>query len=434
MDPPTHTACVLMLDLPPSSLGGIDLLSFTTTPRFCGIKNLPPGWHFTFTSSSASLSVRHGAWFYVSDADAPPQIFIKKWDPTTEDFVAESSEAEYRRWRANLGSVWRERLTPYRQHIGPGRFSSSSSDTEEESDDWKQLTARITPELLSRITGATPDHWNLTSASSAVQDFDEIPGLSKAETGFQHEKELYFLPIDLKRTWREGATGRERTQAAQDRSWALGELIDKHCTGNGLQEREFQVLGELQFTFLMVLTLNNHSCLEQWKRLLGLLLTCREGVKERPMLFVEVLRSLRVQLSHCQDAEGGLFDMSDDGGGILKSLLRRFRRGLEEDDMKTSADIIDELTDLEGYLKMEHGWELDDSFVKQGMLQLEDGERVEMDVGGFEEEDESGEYAPIIVELTPSQIDSMEGNESYHRIQSAANEDDFELGEMDFRY
>lgn len=126
--------------------------------------------------------------------------------------------------------------------------------------------------------------------------------------------------------------------------------------------------------------------------------------------------------------------MSDDGGGILKSLLRRFRRGLEEDDMKASADIIDELTDLEGYLKMEHGWQLDDSFVKQGMLQLEDGERVEMDVGGFEEENESGEYAPIIVELTASQIDSMEGNESNHRIQSAANEDDSELDEMDVRY
>ena len=80
---------------------------------------------------------------------------------------------------------------------------------------------------------------------------------------------------------------------------------------------------------------------------------------------------------------------------------------------------------------MEHGWELDDSFVKQGMLQLEDGERVEMDVGGFEEENESGEYAPIIVELTASQIDSMEGNGSNN---SAANEDDFELDEMDVRY
>jgi len=101
--------------------------------------------------------------------------------------------------------------------------------------------------------------------------------------------------------------------------------------------------------------------------------------------------------------------------------------------MKVSADIIDELIDLEGFLKMEHGWELDDSFVKQGMLQLEDGERVEMDVGEFEEENESGEYAPIIVELTPSQIDSIEGNESNHGIQSTENEDDFELDEMDVR-
>ncbi|OCL05769.1 AAR2 domain-containing protein [Glonium stellatum] len=433
MDPLIPTACVLILNLPPSSLTGIDLLSFTTTPRFYGVKNLPPGWHFIFTSSSTSLSVRHGAWFYVSAVN-PSQIFIKKWDPATEEFVAESSRVEHLRWRANLGSIWREGLTPYRQYIRRSNPSLSSPNTEEESGDWKQLTTHITPELLSRITGATPDHWSLTSTSSAVQDFDDIPGLTKTETGFQSEKELFFLPIDLKRTWREGATGRERTQAAQDRSWALGELINKHCTGDGLREREFQVLGELQFTFLMVLTLNNHSCLEQWKRLLGLLLTCGEGVKERPELFMEVLCNLRVQLSHSQDAESGLFDMSDEGGSMLKSLLRRFRRGLEEDGQNASADIIDELNDLEGYLKMEYGWELDDSFVKQGILQLEDGERVEMDVGGFEEENESGEYAPVIVELTPSQIDSMKENASEHKIRNAVNEDSFELGEIDARY
>ncbi|OCK86321.1 hypothetical protein K432DRAFT_376828 [Lepidopterella palustris CBS 459.81] len=431
MDRASQTACVLMLDLPASALGGIDLLSFTTSQRFRGIKNLPPGWHFVFVSSSSSLSVRHGAWFHVSDdKSGPPSIFVKKWDPATEDFVAEGSETEVMRWRANLGSIWREGLTPYRQSSG----ANESGDAEEESNDWERLTSRITPALLDRITGPTPNHWGLTSASSAAQDVDDIPGLSKDESIFQPEKELHFLPVDLKRTWREGATGRERTQAAQDRSWALGELIEQHCVGNNVQERETEVLGELQFTFLMILTLNNNSCLEQWKRLLSLLLTCRDAVKERATLFVEVLQTLRVQLAHCGDAEGGLFDMSDEGGRLLKTLLRGFRKRLEEINGQAKVDVMDVLEDLEGSLKEGFGWELDDSFVKRGMLELEDGEQVEMEINGIDEEDESGEYAPVVVELTTAQMRLLEGNQLGSEITPEESDDGDEVEDVDMSY
>ncbi|KAK5011153.1 hypothetical protein LTR28_005266, partial [Elasticomyces elasticus] len=310
------TPAVLLLDLPPDAMGGINLLSFTTTSRFKGIKDLPTGWfHFVFTASTSTLSVRHGVWFHIPRSlrpSQPPPLLVKKWDPQREDLV-EADETEKLRWRANLGAIWKEGLTPYRQ---------SASEEATENSDWAQLTDCITAPILARVTGGTKDHWGLSSASSTKRDMDEMPGLTAQESMFQPETELDFLPIDLKQTWREGATGRERTEAAQDRSWALGDVIEKHC------QSEMDVLGELQFCFIMVLTLNNYSCLEQWKRILSLLFTCKDATNTHPNLFIKAISTLRLQLQHCQDDEGGLFDLTEDT--LLGELLRRFRQGLEQ--------------------------------------------------------------------------------------------------------
>ncbi|ORX99538.1 A1 cistron-splicing factor [Clohesyomyces aquaticus] len=436
MDKGTLSNCVLLLDLPRSALGGIDLLSFTTAPRFHGIKNLPPGLHFVFAATDASMAVRHGAWFYVSPSIGAPQVFIKKWDRSKEELVAETAQPEVMRWRANLGGIWNEGLTPYRQTV-PQSSGAEDGDVFEESLDWSQLTSRITQSLLSRITGLDPDHWSLNSASSSVQDLEYIPGLDMSKSVIQAEKELRFLPIDLKRTWREGATGEELSAAAQDRSWALGELIEKHCSGYNERAREWEVVGELQFTFLMVLTLNNNSCLEQWKRILGLLFTSRQAVKERTHLFLEALKILRLQIGHSADMEAGMFDINEDGGGFLKPLLRKFRRSLDESNGQWKTNVLGELDELQDYLKEEFGWEFDENFVKRGMLELEDGERVEMDVNGVDEDEGTGEYAPTVVELTESQLSELEGgnigSESGNHL-AEEDEEDADLEDMDTRY
>ncbi|KAF2745092.1 hypothetical protein M011DRAFT_460295 [Sporormia fimetaria CBS 119925] len=429
-----QTHCVLLLDLPSSALAGIDLLSFTTTPRFRGVKNLPPGLHFVFASSDAAVSVRYGAWFYVSPGTGSPQIFIKKWDPAVEDLVAEKSQEQVLRWKANLGSLWKENLTPYRQSV-PSSDTGEKDNAVEESTDWADLTSRINASLLSRICGLNPDHWSLSSASSAPQDLENIPGLESSNTLYT-EKELNLLPIDLKRTWRIGATGRERTEAAQDRSWTLGDLIDNHCKAEDTRTAEEEVLGELQFCFLMVLTLNNNSCLEQWKRLLGVLLTCQRAVQPRAHLFVELLKILRMQLSHCADMEAGMFDMHDQGGGFLQPLLRKFRKTLDELEGAWTKRLVAAFEDVAEFVKDQYGWELDDSYVKHGVLELEDGERVELDVKGADEDDETGEYAPAVVDLTPEQAQRLYASNipQIKFTEDQEEEEERDRDDMDTRY
>lgn len=336
----------------------------------------------------------------------PAPLILRKWDASREELVPETDQAAQLQWRANVGSVWKEGLTPYRQSAAPAARSHGSGPGREgpvgeEGRDWADLTSHITPALLARVTDSSdPWYWTLTSASCAKEDRDEIPGLSRDESVLDEEKELGFLKVDLTRTWREGAVGRERTEGAMDRSWALEEVVRASSTGSG-SEWGAEILGEMQVCFLMVLTLANWSCLEQWKRILGLVFTCKRVVVEREEWFAEVVALLRQQLKRCEDVEGGLFDFGDEGGTLLKRLLKGFKRTLDEvfENADDGVEVKEEVEELEAFLKAEYGWNLSDSYVRKGMLELEDGEQVEMEMNELEGEDERGEYAPVIVEL-----------------------------------
>ncbi|CAG8375121.1 unnamed protein product [Penicillium salamii] len=466
----THqpTPTLLLPQLPPKTLVGIDLITFTSTANFHGIRDLSPGWHFLYTGATETLSLRSGAWFYIGDINAAgkgandsalvtrtqtknqatpgPEIYIWKWSADSETLVPfkgenDSDRQEAMRYKANLGAVWQSGgLFKYRSRIAPSMLvkpGSSEEQKEEEEEeqtqpqlearvqteddgkteengrkDWFGLTNRISPNLLSRVIG-NPEidfdghpRWLLTSASTADRDADHIPGVDSPveETdepvaGEEPEREFGFIPVDLKRTWREGAVGRERTEAAQDRSWALGDLADRYA---GEASGGNQLLGELQFTFLMVLTMMNYSCLQQWKRLLELVLTSRSAVVDREEFVVEFLSILSLQLQRCDDVEGGLFEIDGDGGGaFLRNLLMKLRQSVDDlvGDDGDSA-VKQELDELQEWVKTEYDWDLHrGSVVRQGMLQLEDGEEVEMDWDGNDEDEETGEYAPMIVEM-----------------------------------
>ncbi|KAJ9255799.1 hypothetical protein DTO207G8_2816 [Paecilomyces variotii] len=442
---PLPTPTILLPGLPPKTLVGIDLLSFTSTANFHGIRDLPEGWHFLYTGTTESFSLRCGGWFYIGDiqsattttraastaltrrrlggADAT-EIRVWKWNQDVEALVpiiGESSEEkqEAMRYKANLSAIWQSGgLFRYRSRISStaagGREEDRDLDDEDNQkegrSDWVGLTGNISPQLLSRILG-DPEvdvdgkpRWTVTSGSTAQRDADQIPGLTSREVAgitAEQEKDLRFLPVDLKRTWREGAIGRERTEAAQDRSWALGDIVRRVSQDGDEQMGERQVLGELQFTFLMVLTLMNYSCLEQWKRLLSLIFTCRAVVTAREGFFTDVLRLLRLQLKRCDDVEGGLFEMDGENGAeFLIKLLTGFKRTVDELSDGVGFAVKFELKVFEKWVKEEFNWELKkEAIVKRGMLELEDGERVEMEMNDADEEDETGEYAPVIVDL-----------------------------------
>ncbi|KAJ5635025.1 uncharacterized protein N7484_008338 [Penicillium longicatenatum] len=456
---------ILLPQLPPKTLVGIDLITFTSTAKFHGIRDLPDGWHFLYTGTTESLSLRSGAWFYIGDINTvgyghnesalvshrpkkgqsnEPEIYIWKWSADTESLTSLKYDndrdcQEAMRYKANLGAIWQSGgLFRYRSRVSksmvpnadatingePAQLEDDDESEESGRKNWRCLTNRIFPDILTRMIG-NPNYdvdahprWMVTSASTANRDADHIPGLDPQKVGEdgvpetlgEQEREFGFLPVDLKNTWREGAIGRERTEAAQDRSWALGDLIDRFSkykhpgTGEILSDEELgeaHVLGELQFTFLMVLTMMNYSCLQQWKRLLELVLTSRAAIVDKEGFMSEFVGLLLRQLKRCDDVEGGLFEMDgDDGGAFLRNLLKKFHRLVYQavDENKGSL-VKKELAKLESWVREEFDWELThESIVKRGMIQLEDGEEVELDMDDNDEDEETGEYAPMIVD------------------------------------
>lgn len=301
-----------------------------------------------------------------------------------------------------------------------------------DNEEWSRLTSHITPVLISRLCGSLED-WTITTCSCSAQDRDDIPGLSASEAREGQERELHMMGIDLKRTWRAGAVGRERTEGALDRSWALENLVSQlnnstTITLEGSYEGESEgetrekewgslVLAEMEISFLMTLTLSNYSCLEEWKRILSLVLTCSRLLRSRANFFTTFLRLLLCQLNTAEkNVEGGLFSLSGEGEGeYLKGLIKTFRRTLrslvedmvDEAPKKQSVDNKDEdgkeegqgmdeieaaMKDLESWVRDRYGWEFGGWFVRRGGLALEDGEVVEMEVD-VDELDDAGFFA-----------------------------------------
>jgi A1 cistron-splicing factor AAR2 len=406
--PPSRTTTLLFHGLPPNAFLGLDLLSLTASPNLHGIKALPAGHHFLYSSADAALSIRRGQWFFITGQVTEPQPRVWRWSTDEECLRPETEASALERVNADLGRMRERGLLDYTQ---PG----SGKDGGELVREWRELAGYVTDAMLDRVLrpggegqgarergdAASGRFWSVSSVSSAPQDWDRIPGLSAVESVVEGEEELGFLPIDLKRTWREGAVGRERTDAVRDRSWYLGHLIELAVGAGGDRSvGAAQLLGELQLCFLMVLTLANWSCLEQWKRILGVLLSCRQALLEVEDYFIVVVRLLKVQLKHCGDVEGGLFVFREEGAGWLKGLLAQFRRNVEEVFDSTSGEGLKvELKQLEEGLRDEYGWESGKDMLKRGLLELEDGERVDMDMDGADEEDETGEYAPVVVNL-----------------------------------
>ncbi|CRG86775.1 hypothetical protein PISL3812_03787 [Talaromyces islandicus] len=453
------TPTILLPHLPAKTLVGLDLLSFTSPEQFYGISDLSPGWHFLYTGTTENFSLRCGAWFHVGDisqaefakrenkpddtgareiikpqSQEPAEVRIWKWNPDIEAAVpllsdTDSNRLETMRWKANLGGLRQMgALFSYKSaaaHEADGRQQQEGTEGNfPRQQDWARLTSHVSPQILSRMLGeahldddARPS-WTVTSANSAARDAEVIPGLTAQESSQEagkfgsgeNEKELRFLPIDLKRTWREGAIGRERTEAAQDRSWALGDLINRYAEdqpspSSAVDQKagESHILGELQFCFLMILTLMNYSCLEQWKRLLELIFTCRSAIRERESFFRDVLQLLLLQLRHCEDVVGGLFEMDGDyDGNFLRKLLTNFRQLMDEalgDDTGQDSLVKRDMDALEQWVRENYGWELrKTSIMRRGLVQLEDGEEVELAMIGADEDDETGEYAPVIVD------------------------------------
>lgn len=450
MSETSRLGSLIFLNLPPKTFIGFDLISFNSSAQFQGITNIPYGLHFLYSGTDASLSIRQGRWLNLTERH---ECQIVQWDADSEslDLLDEGTETAQNVISLTRGS--RRGLLDYDalqaatndlaakqgRSAGGGRGGLTTSanaqegeegeeqgEEEEDDDDddneadqstWTDLTSHISPSLLTRILTR---EWITTSVSSAPSDTETIPGLSHLEASDAlHQHPLQLVPIDLKQTWAAGDVGRVRTDHARDRSWYLSTLVDAasrsaDTTSTSSSAGQAQVkneekslgakhlLGELQFCFIMVLTLANYSCLEQWKRLLGVFFTCHDALRDVEAYFVQMVRVLHEQMRRVEDVEGGLFELRDElASAWLRSNWARFRANVDEvfgNGKGDGTELKKEVEALQGFFEDRYGWASEKDRLRRGMLDLEDGERVEVSMDGADEDEETGEYAPVVVE------------------------------------
>lgn len=387
------------------------------------------------------------------------------------------------------------------QEVGEGRV-------------WGGLVGEVGGGTLGRVLGGGGgargeeeggvEVWRVESASSAGQDRDDeilakipLPGAGRgkavagagagdmdvdqdgagagggaagdgagADSDDSEDQTLHLLPIDLKRTFPPNATGRERSLAAQDRSWYLNHLISTHLLPSSspsppsptsphpLDPGSRELLAELELTFIHALTLSNFSSAEAYTRTLALCLTCEARVLTHTGFYDRLMELLVVQLGvglDCfappgepgEDAgavagagAGGVEDGEGEGeeagmngtawapdwlteGGypvprLLRGFLRTLKRLLSETsepgveggqggerEREKIEGLLGRFGELERVVEGRLGWVVDaGKVVKRGMVMLEDGEMVELEMKGLldEEEEEEGE-GPVVVEL-----------------------------------
>lgn len=280
--PPQTT--VVCIGIPEGYLFGIDTQFFQTTPQFRGIKLIPDGVHVVHWGSDEQ-SVRSGHFFVASDQG----LVILRWDPDNEQMILASDMSEL-----DVSAV-KSRLGEYYAFM----VSCPSSDQ------WQELTSHITQPILNLVPQT------VTSSSTSVEEnallkkslYDSA--LKRAEqSGTAVEEDriiqsvvdqgdkgdvLEFTAFDLKKTWREDAVGRERTEQARDKTWYLNEVVLPKC---GF----YNLLGELQLGFVLMIILANYSGAQQWMKIVQLLGNSLSDMELHPERYSALVGLLLTQL------------------------------------------------------------------------------------------------------------------------------------------
>lgn len=248
---------VAVIGLPLKYHFGIDMKMWETGEKFMGVRGMSRGVHYIYYSSEHD-EVRQGFFHFTSTEDGPG---VFKWDPRVESLVAPESIHER---EAIAGAV----VSDIKLLTGLAPYSQCIDD--ETAEMWEEATSFITKELVQRIQPI-----NGAPISSSQE-------MSEAETVFWTRIPKLRAPKEM--------SPAERSEYHLNRCQYIGEVL------SGFRSHE-EMIGELQASFILFLLGLNYEAFMQWKRILEVLLGCKEkAVSENIVLFTNFTRALWFQI------------------------------------------------------------------------------------------------------------------------------------------
>lgn len=396
---------VLILHLPEAYTVGYDSISFTAK-HFTGVRDVPAGPHFFWAVHPGGTSARCGFWVMSSGVN---RVHVVQWHQYNEVFV-QPTRAETRIQAESVGDIF-DSLPQYRDPSALGRAGGEMSPFKIRTNlqMWWQLTSKITNTILDRITAEQEDGWNLHTCdcvkSSLILPAEMTLERRLASRPLFQSQELKFSFEQQTRTFSIAVIGRARTRDAMDStthitSWMCDPPPEMRLT-------EDDIIGELQFAYIVGVYLGNDACIHQWwYMVLRLYLRAYRLVVTRLKLAGSILRTIAAQLAHnITWVDGSMLDNSEPNARKLRVALVIFKRRMNEYFVGTNRDgNIDRATVKVAFSMIESavsqlGWDIRTEYLRKGKLRLEDGEELELDLSDLEDEDERGEWAPKIIEL-----------------------------------
>ena len=175
----TSGASLLLLDVPPGTIVGIDHRSFIAGPNFKGVKMIPTvsenggGAHFVATNATGAAKKKAAAGnsvgptnFFFFHASVPGSVTVRRWSPEHEVLVPLEDEDEAERYAAGVRSFdFDANLAPY--DLGSWGL-------------WQSLTRFISPRTTARIAPAMSSKM---VAMSVVAEAEEVEKREKRGGG-----------------------------------------------------------------------------------------------------------------------------------------------------------------------------------------------------------------------------------------------------------
>ncbi|KHO01172.1 AAR2 domain containing protein [Metarhizium album ARSEF 1941] len=406
-DPQAHQMgggdVAVILDLPEVFLVAYDSVSFTAH-NFAGVRDIPPGPHFFWVAHPSGVAARAGVWLLGSESQ--DHVHVVQWDSYNE-VLTEATRSESRNSAENMPNIHAQ-LIPYpdpsRLAQGPGRLSVSQMESNRSI--WAQLTTHVNATILNRITGPQVGGWivhTLDRAQGALQFSPEVELERAVPNKNLQRRELNFTFETTTRLFSIESLGAERTQEAMDPSVYLMSQIEDPDKNLAYED----LVGEFQFSFIVGVHLGNDASLEQWWfMLLKLLVKSHLLLQEQPLLVASMWRTVAAQITYSsQWMESSVLDNTESRCRELRIGLIVYKRRMEEflsdDENVVTSDHLSVSTAfsrLEAVLT-DLGWDLSGDYLRKGVVMMEDGEQVELELTDLEAEDERGEWAPELVEL-----------------------------------
>jgi hypothetical protein len=314
------STCIVVLGVPEGTEIGLDLFTAAAGPQFLGFKLVPEGAHLLVTAPRVG-ALRSSLWLH-----APPGgvVRVTRWLPGEERLVllplgcGGDGEA-----RAAAGAA-----------AALGLDARLGAYPLERAEEWRRLTAHVTPELLSVVGcgemgagGGSRGGRGLSAAPAptppgVARELARDVGGSGGDGGAPDEPP----PLRLLRLpgVGAGAAASDRTAHGVDSSGALRGAAEACGGAAALAAR---LLGELQLAFALMLVGQSHEGLSQWKVLADAVLRAEDallgvGGDARALTPAGWEAALCAVLPPQLEAAGEVLGEGEGGGGFLPRALR----------------------------------------------------------------------------------------------------------------